>query len=524
MTPIWKFLTSLRLTVVCLFLALTVVFFGTWAQVDDGLWMAQQHWFRSYILWATIPKLGWKIPWVGGYFVGAALLVNLIAAHIHRFQWGWKKFGIQLSHAGVIVILLGGLMTDRMARESLISFREGQTKIYSESHRDDELVFVTDFDTGRDQVVSIPGDRVAQMKDITNDRLPFTVRIKEFQPNGEVISRDKLNQTAGRLMTAIATVEGEYSTAEGLATQAERSKENEGRVNVWRAALKAVGQPEKGDIVDLAKKAAAQPEVATKLLTELKTRFKTEMLARFGQGDAAMRVASERIKKGETPTAEAFPPVSTNGSGKQAIAVPMPVSNDMDHRNIPYAVLELVEGGTSKGTWLVSPFLEPEEITAGGKTFRMAYRFERYYQPFSLTLVKATHEIYPGTATAMNPEGIPKNFQSRVRITNNETGEKREVDIYMNNPLRYGGLTFYQYQMGADEAAGKPIATSTLQVVKNPSWLTPYLGCLMVAGGLIYQFGYHLLGFIGKRLAPDKTGAGASSKKKRADRTPQTVA
>jgi hypothetical protein len=36
-------------------------------------------------------------------------------------------------------------------------------------------------------------------------------------------------------------------------------------------------------------------------------------------------------------------------------------------------------------------------------------------------------------------------------------------------------------------------------VVKNPSWLTAYIGCLIVALGLIYQFLYHLVGFARKR-------------------------
>jgi hypothetical protein len=38
-----------------------------------------------------------------------------------------------------------------------------------------------------------------------------------------------------------------------------------------------------------------------------------------------------------------------------------------------------------------------------------------------------------------------------------------------------------------------------LQVVRNPSWLTPYIGCAMVGAGLVIQFLYHLIGFVSKR-------------------------
>ena len=88
-------------------------------------------------------------------------------------------------------------------------------------------------------------------------------------------------------------------------------------------------------------------------------------------------------------------------------------------------------------------------------------------------------------------------------MQNPSKGEDREVDIYMNSPLRYAGLTFYQYQMAAGEMAAQSGETpsSTLQVVRNPSWMTPYAGCVIVAAGMIIQFMIHLVGFISRRKA-----------------------
>jgi hypothetical protein len=76
------------------------------------------------------------------------------------------------------------------------------------------------------------------------------------------------------------------------------------------------------------------------------------------------------------------------------------------------------------------------------------------------------------------------------------------VEIYMNSPLRYGGLTFFQQGMIAAELVEQgETPWSALQVVRNPSWLTPYAGCLIVAAGLIFQFMIHLVGFVSKRKA-----------------------
>ncbi len=42
-------------------------------------------------------------------------------------------------------------------------------------------------------------------------------------------------------------------------------------------------------------------------------------------------------------------------------------------------------------------------------------------------------------------------------------------------------------------------ASSVLQVVHNPGWLTPYVGCALVGLGLVTQFMFHLVGFLSKR-------------------------
>jgi hypothetical protein len=49
----------------------------------------------------------------------------------------------------------------------------------------------------------------------------------------------------------------------------------------------------------------------------------------------------------------------------------------------------------------------------------------------------------------------------------------------------------------AQQAGRTP--SSVLQVVHNPSWLTPYIGCAMVGAGLLIQFLMHLTGFVSRR-------------------------
>ena len=115
-------------------------------------------------------------------------------------------------------------------------------------------------------------------------------------------------------------------------------------------------------------------------------------------------------------------------------------------------------------------------------------RPSRYYKPYSVTLQKFTHEKYAGTE-------IPKNFASKVTLIDPERSVNRDVLIYMNHPLRYRGETFYQAGFDPDDSA------TILQVVRNPSFIALYVACVIVAAGLLVQFGFHLVGFARKRRA-----------------------
>ncbi len=66
----------------------------------------------------------------------------------------------------------------------------------------------------------------------------------------------------------------------------------------------------------------------------------------------------------------------------------------------------------------------------------------RYYKPYSIKLLAFNHDFYPGT-------DIPKNFSSRIHLTDPATGEDRDVLIYMNNPLRYHGETYLSGELRA---------------------------------------------------------------------------
>ncbi|MDB6054894.1 MAG: hypothetical protein JWN25_2417 [Verrucomicrobiales bacterium] len=193
---------------------------------------------------------------------------------------------------------------------------------------------------------------------------------------------------------------------------------------------------------------------------------------------------------------------ATHGFGTNLDLRAQGLVSDPDRRNLPSAIVELLASGKSLGTFVVADsffdkekgkafVLDLQDVDINGKKWGIGMRPTRYYLPFSLELEKFSHDRYAGT-------DIPMNFSSKVKIRNPGRNENRDVLIYMNSPLRYGGQTFYQGGFSPDNDSRKK-KISILQVVRNPGWLAPYFACSCVGLGLVIQFMTHLVQFIGKR-------------------------
>lgn len=377
MSDSWKsivrFFTSLELTVVLLVLSMVIVFVATLDQVNLGIWAVQEKYFRSFLVFWTVPNSQISLPiFPGGYLVGGLLIINLLAAHFYRFRLTWKKTGLILAHAGLVLLLVGEFVSGAFQEDYQVQLHQGETHNYAESMRGYEFVAIDVSNEDWDEVTAFPESLLSKGEAYQTPRLPFRVLIREYYENAVIVMR--------------------------------RDASNAG------------------------------------------------------------------------------PSLATAGLGTQLVAIRQPITYKSDEVNTPVAFVEFVGPAGSLGTYLLSPQLgmEQQVKTPEGKTFVIAIRQARQYMPFSLTLQELRHDVYPGS-------DIPKNFSSRVRLRSEDGKEDREVVIFMNNPLRHGGLTFYQYQM---DRASK---LSVLQVVKNPGWMIPYVSCLLLTFGLGIHFAIRLI-------------------------------
>lgn len=233
-----KAVSSLRLTVWLLAAGVALVFFGTVAQMEFGIWTVVDQYFWSYVVWVPtdlfrqfgtvflsewFPKEGprWTgtFPFPAGKLLGGAMLVNLLAAHAVRFRLTWKRSGVIILHSGLILLFVGEFITREYAIEQRMSIREGASANFTIDHRHMELAFVTPDGPEQDKVIVIP-DRLLTpgAGKVSAPELPVDVEVLDYFSNSrmeKVSTASKSNRaTVGIGRGLIATKDAEVSGAD----------------------------------------------------------------------------------------------------------------------------------------------------------------------------------------------------------------------------------------------------------------------------------------------------------------------
>jgi len=452
-------LGSLRLTVTLLGLSIFLVFAGTLAQVDKGIWTVMSQYFRCWVAhleprifpWFSSME-GW-VPFPGGWMIGAALLINLVVSHASRIRLQAKGGRLLMGSA---VLAIGVLLTWVVI-----------------SH-------VFDADSSEHKVA--PSMRVTlQLLQGGGAAIVLFMGCKMLfgRKAGIVLLHAGIVlMMISELVTARSAQEGMMRVGEGQTVNfVEDSRESE-------LAFIDRSNPAHDEVVVVPEALLAREGT----ITSPDLPFNLEI----AKGAYFKNTRIRELKAGQKTPA-------TNGAGLGYVAEKVgeeagASSSGAVDLSAAYVSLREKQGGSTKvETYLVSVELSSagisQTVSAGGKTYDLQLRFRRTYKPYEVYLKKFRFERYAGTEK-------PKDFSSFIRVRDLERGSDRDVRIWMNNPLRYRGDTLYQADW--DHATEKG---TVLQVVTNQGWMVPYVGCMIVAVGLLGQFLLHLFGFLSKRRA-----------------------
>ena len=472
-------LASLKLTVALMVLSTLLIFFGTLAQTQQGIWAVMEEYFRSVWVWVPLSLFAPRgnaipggFPFVGGGLLGVALLVNLVAAHGVRFKVlpgvGRRALGLSLTGLGVALVAVTFLyppVTSAVVDHGLVPL------------------------FGLGLLLMLP--LLAGCQVLFGNRSGLVL-----------VHASLILLLLGEGFTAVAAHESQMPIYNGSTTnwsQDIRTSE----LAITRPAPDAPGQERVWAVPqDLLQRAEETGEVVPLPGLSVGVRVVDFM----DNAGLVARATGPEAAEGEL----ALPPLATHGLGAGRLyALERPrVSGAGDQRvDEPAAVVELVdlEKGASLGSLVVSTRLEDpatpfvpvvQRLATPEGELGVAMRFERTYRDFAVRLEEFRHDVYPGTQ-------VPKNFSSEVTLLE-AGGTERPALIRMNEPLRYAGETWFQMNWIRPGPAGGDDRGTVLQVVSNPGWTVPYIAVTVGGLGLTMHFVYRLFGYL-KRDRAERT-------------------
>ncbi len=198
------------------------------------------------------------------------------------------------------------------------------------------------------------------------------------------------------------------------------------------------------------------------------------------------------------PMSRSTTPVIASDDGSPAVYLqPLKVDPERSNNSAGAYVRVMVDGEKHAEGIVYGLEMLPRErrrfpftFEVEGQRYGLDLRKVIYDLPFALRLERFVKRDHPGTMT-------PADYRSFVKVLGD--GPERDVQIYMNTPLRKDDFVVYQTSWGPQingRPAGGPPWYSVFEVSKNPSDQWPMYACFVIAIGLLIHMLMKLIRFL----------------------------
>lgn len=452
-----RFLGSVNLALLLLAVLIVANIIGTLCEKNFSTEVAQTYVYGAW----------WFVIWL------SILCVNVFCAAAVRFPFRRHQFGFVATHAGIIVILIGGMIDRQYGTEGNIRLVKGEPPASQMSVHGEDLLVETDGVAGPartpfsmallKQRNSVSLRAASPSEDVRVDVVevkPVGYRTGDAEPaeNGVPAIRwsirspmlgsqgswlflgDGVSFGQDQMRVVIRFVRGAEKPPEGVMASLYFSLDSEGNLRYYRRS------------------------------------------ARSGEAEGVLEVGKEvplPWGQGSTFVVEEFLP-----SARPSIAW-----SPSDNKEATPGLRCRVEvKGESALVWVGPQLMPPappwQEVRVGGKTVRLRLDQRTQELPFSLQLVKFNAPEHEGQS------GHYVLFESVLRFNGQEGSEQTAS---MNNPATYpstwyGPLlgTSYRISQASHEPGRNDV--SIVQVLRDPGWFPKWFGSLLVCGGIFATF------------------------------------
>jgi hypothetical protein len=454
MQRVLKFLSSLKLAVFTILLLAVLTSVGTFVEARFDAFAAS--------------KLVYRTPWM--FFALGLLAVNLTAVMVTRWPWKRRHLSFLLAHVGILLLLLGSLITMQWGLDGSMRVGVGERNRFVQGPTT-ELVVWSSFD----------GDRFSKLVEREVDFFidpPTKTPVAFPTDSGEIKVLDyKPYMKASRRVVA------SDSSKAGAAVQFQIQNP---RVNVteWLVQSK---------VGDLASHNFGPAQIYLGPLPEKGTGGNEAFVepTSDGQFKYVIYVRGTQTKKGIAKEGEE---IETGWMGLK-----LKILNYFKTAELKWEFQEVdrpVAGVTNAAIKILfnnkEYWLQQDDVLklfTEKAVYIVTYAHRRIDIGFDIFLKEFEIGRYPGTTRAAS-------YQSLVEVP-----ELGETLISMNEPMKHMGLTVYQasFQEAPD---GTPTA-SIFSINYDPGRWVKYLGSLIISLGVIVLF-YDRRKSAKAQLAPKK--------------------
>ena len=160
-----------------------LVFFGTIAQRDSGLYLVQLDYFSSWIKWFG------PIPTPSAKFTMFLMTLNLSTYFFRDYIWKIQKIGITITHAGVLLLLLGGGLTSLFSIEGSMIIDEGKRSNFFENYYIKEFIIIDKSNSQYDQYTIFDEHLLHRGALLNSETIPFDIEVLDYYVNCNPVQR-----------------------------------------------------------------------------------------------------------------------------------------------------------------------------------------------------------------------------------------------------------------------------------------------------------------------------------------------
>ena len=184
MKNIIKITANPKIFVFTIIWLMVLVFVGTIAQKDIGLFAAQNKYFSSIIVWI------YGIPFPGGLLTMTVLAINLLSFIFKPNIWNKNKIGVIVIHLGALILLIGAAITNVFSEEGNMIIVENDESNYMHSFYYKEFT-ILNLDEYSDsiEVINFNEKLLTPGNVLSYSNIPFKIEIIQYYLNSKIEER-----------------------------------------------------------------------------------------------------------------------------------------------------------------------------------------------------------------------------------------------------------------------------------------------------------------------------------------------